>query len=531
MLTFTVHDLLAKNLPANAGRIAVIARGKSVTYGELAKRVEATAAWLQAAGVARGDRVGIHLPKSVEEIVATFAVARIGAVFVNINYSWTAAQLEFIVKDSSAKVLFTDARRAKALASLPVVSELKHVIVEGEAPPAANMVSWNSFELKECPIPVPAIDADLAGLLYTSGSTGKPKGVMFSHRNIVLGARIVAKYLNNTPEDRILSLLPLSFDYGLNQITTMFLVGGSVVLQPVSLPAEIVKTMATNDVTGVALVAPSWVQVARYLEEAPVKFPKLRYVTNSGGKIPLGTLEKMPGLFPGVEIFLMYGLTEAFRSTYLPPHLFKTKMGSIGRAIPNTEIFVVDAEKGICGPGEQGELLHRGGLISGGYWNNPAATEEKIKVNKHLRPLIGDEKVVHSGDIVRVDEDGYLWFVSRMDTMIKCSGYRLSPTEVEEIVSGHAGVIENVAFGVDDDELGQVVHVAVGVAVEGDFKVEDLHQFCVKKMPSYMVPRKIHTFDGNMPRTSSGKIDRPAVIKQCLESLAAKDQPNAISTK
>jgi acyl-CoA synthetase (AMP-forming)/AMP-acid ligase II len=388
------------------------------------------------------------------------------------------------------------------------------------------MISWNSFAEKTCPLPDPAIDSDLAGLLYTSGSTGKPKGVMFSHRNIVLGARIVAKYLGNTPQDRVLSLLPLSFDYGLNQITTMFLVGGSVVLQPVSLPAEIVKTMAANDVTGVALVAPSWVQVVRYLEEAPTKFPKLRYVTNSGGKIPLGALEKMPDLLPGVEIFLMYGLTEAFRSTYLPPYLFKTKMGSIGRAIPNTEIFVVDPERGICGPGEQGELLHRGGLISGGYWNNPAATEEKIKVNKHLRPLIGDEKVVHSGDIVRMDEDGYLWFVSRMDTMIKCSGYRLSPTEVEEIVSGHERVMETVAFGVDDDDLGQVVHVAVGIETVDEFKVEDLHHFCVKKMPSYMVPKKIYAFSGNMPRTSSGKIDRPTVIKQCLEGLAAGAQPN-----
>jgi acyl-CoA ligase (AMP-forming) (exosortase A-associated) len=519
MLTFTVHDLLAKNIPANASRIALVSRGQSITYGELADRVESTAAWLHAAGVKRGDRIGIHLPKSVEEVVATFAVARIGAVFVNINYQWTTSQMEFIVKDSGAKVLFTDARRAKVIAELPVASELTHVVVNGEAPKVKNFTSWNTFETKKCPIPDPTIDPDLAGLLYTSGSTGKPKGVMFSHRNIILGARIVARYLGNTAEDRVLSLLPLSFDYGLNQITTMFLVGGSVVLQSVSLPAEIVKTVATNDVTGVALVAPSWVQVVRYLEEAPTKFPKLRYVTNSGGKIPLGALEKMPGLFPGVEIFLMYGLTEAFRSTFLPPHLFKSKMGSIGRAIPNTEIFVVDPERGICGPGEQGELLHRGGLISGGYWNNPAATDEKIKVNKHLRPLIGDEKVVHSGDIVRMDEEGYLWFVSRMDTMIKCSGYRLSPTEVEEILSGHQQVLETVAFGVEDEELGQVVHVAVGTSANGDFKLEDLQHFCVKKMPSYMVPKKIYTFAGTMPRTSSGKIDRPTVIKQCLEGI------------
>jgi acyl-CoA ligase (AMP-forming) (exosortase A-associated) len=522
MLTFTVHDLLAKNIPSNTGRTALVFKGEAITYGELAKRVESTAAWLHAAGVRRGDRVGIHLPKSFEEVVATFAVARIGAVFVNINYSWTTSQLEFIVKDSGSTVLFTDARRAKVIAELPVVTELKHVIVNGDAPAAKNMVSWKGFEEKVCPIADPAIDHDLAGLLYTSGSTGKPKGVMFSHGNIVLGARIVAKYLSNTAEDRVLSLLPLSFDYGLNQITTMFLVGGSVALQLVSLPAEIVKTVATNDVTGMALVAPSWVQVVRYLEEAPTKFPKLRYLTNSGGKIPLGALEKMPSLFPGVEIFLMYGLTEAFRSTFLPPHLFKSKMGSIGRAIPNTEIFVVDPEHGICGPGEQGELLHRGGLISGGYWNNPAATEEKIKVNKHLRPLIGEEKVVHSGDLVRLDEEGYLWFVSRLDTMIKCSGYRLSPTEVEEILSRHDRIVETIAFGVDDEELGQVVHVAVGIEANGGFDLEEVHRFCVKNMPNYMVPKKIYTITGNMPRTSSGKIDRPTVIKQCLEGVVAK---------
>jgi acyl-CoA synthetase (AMP-forming)/AMP-acid ligase II len=428
-------------------------------------------------------------------------------------------------------VLFTDARRAKVIAELPVVNELKHVIVNGDAPAAKNMVAWKSFEAKTCPIAVPAIDQDLAGLLYTSGSTGKPKGVMFSHHNIVLGARIVAKYLSNTAEDRVLSLLPLSFDYGLNQIMTMFLVGGSVALQAVSLPAEIVKTVATNEVTGLALVAPSWVQVIRYLEEAPTKFPKLRYVTNSGGKIPLGALEKMPSLLSGVEIFLMYGLTEAFRSTFLPPHLFQSKMGSIGRAIPNTEIFVVDAERGICGPGQQGELVHRGGLISGGYWNNPTATEEKIKVNKHLRPLIGEEKVVHSGDIVRVDEDGYLWFVSRMDTMIKCSGYRLSPTEVEEIVSTHEQVMETVAFGVDDDELGQVVHLALGVDANSDFKLEEFQRFCVKKMPNYMVPKKVYTFSGSMPRTSSGKIDRPTVIKQCLEGTIPNQQSNQPQVK
>jgi acyl-CoA ligase (AMP-forming) (exosortase A-associated) len=517
MIVFTVHDLLAKNIPENGHRTALILSGKPVSYQELWERVESTAALLCAAGVSRGDRVCIHLPKSIEEVVATFAVARIGAVFVNINYQWTASQLEFILKDSGAKVLFTDSRRIRMIGELPEVRRLERVIVSGQIQTGDNRSAWDAASRQECTLINPAIDLDLAALLYTSGSTGKPKGVMFTHRNIVLGANIVAKYLSNSQDDRILSLLPLSFDYGLNQIMTMFLVGGTVVLQSVSMPAEIIKTVTSNDVTGVALVAPSWVQVIRYLEQVPTRFPKLRYVTNSGGKIPLPFLEIMQDLLPEVEIFLMYGLTEAFRSTFLPPRLFKTKMGSIGRAIPNTEIFIVDPERGICGPGEQGELIHRGGLISAGYWNNQASTDDRIKVNPHLKPLIGEEKVVHSGDLVRMDEDGYLWFVSRLDSMIKCSGYRLSPTEVEEIVSRYDGVIESVAFGMDDDELGQVVHAAVAIDSGDNFSLDDMQKFCLKNMPSYMVPKQIHLFYGSMPRTSTGKIDRQTVIQKCAE--------------
>jgi acyl-CoA ligase (AMP-forming) (exosortase A-associated) len=520
MLGFTVSDLLEKNLEANASRVALIIKDQSLTYGELANRVNQTAAYLHLAGIVRGDRVGIHLPKSIDEVVATFAVARIGAVFVNINYQWVAHQLEYIVRDCGIRALFTDTRRAGQIAQTPLSDAIDRIIVRGSAPPLPNMVAWDGLTDSGILPPCPSIDADLAALLYTSGSTGNPKGVMFSHRNIILGARSVAKYLRNSPEDRILSLLPLSFDYGLNQIMTMFLVGGAVVLQPVSLPAEIAKTVAAKQVTGVALVAPSWVQLVRYLQDAPMEFPALRYITNSGGKIPLRTLEAMPGIFPNVDIYLMYGLTEAFRSTYLPPELFSSKMGSIGKAIPNTEIFVVDPERGLCRPGEQGELVHRGGLISLGYWNNQAATDEKIRVNEHLRSIIGEEKVLHSGDTVRIDDDGCLWFVGRADSMIKCSGFRLSPNEVEEILSSYPDIAEAVAFGVDDEELGQVVHAAVTGHNDAAVNRDALHRFCLVNMPKYMVPRKIHVHQKTMPRTANGKIDRQQVIAEC----AAQDK-------
>ena len=516
MSPFTVFDLLADNASVNNDKAALILKDEVWTYGELLEEVEKVAAFLHSAGIRRGHRVGIHLPKSIQEIAATFAIARLGAVFVNINYQWSDTQLRHVLGDCDIRILFTDGRRAKRLFSTGVLDEIGLTIVKGTPPDHSGVIAWDSLEAHAAPPPCPSSIVDLAALLYTSGSTGKPKGVMLSHQNIILGAQSVSRYLGNTGDDRVLSLPPLSFDYGLNQITTTFLVGGTVVLQPVAIPAEIAKTVEQNKVTGLALVSPSWVQLVRYLVQVPTRFSSLRYLTNTGGKIPQSVLEQMPALFPGAEIFLMYGLTEAFRSTYLAPDLFGQKMGAIGRAIPGEEIYVVDPEKGVCGPGEPGELIHRGGLISQGYWNNPDATKEKIRSNPHLQSIIGDEKVLHSGDIVCADQDGDLWYVGRVDSMIKSSGHRISPTEVEEIVCQHPEVKEAVAFGVDDDEIGQVIHIAVSTEAWRELKEAELRKLCVERMPTYMVPRKCYIQDEEFPRTPTGKTDRQSVINQCL---------------
>jgi acyl-CoA synthetase (AMP-forming)/AMP-acid ligase II len=243
----------------------------------------------------------------------------------------------------------------------------------------------------------------------------------------------------------------------------------------------------------------------------------LRYVTNSGGKIPGTILEAMPRVLPGVQIYLMYGLTEAFRSTYLPPELFHRKAGSIGRAVPNVEVFVVDPTTGSCGPGEVGELIHRGSLVSRGYWGDPALTAERIRPNPHLAPLIGDEPVLHSGDLVRLDDEGYLWFVGRADGMIKCSGYRISPTEVEEVLYQSEVVEDAVAFGVPDELLGQAVHAVVALRPGRTADEAALRRFCEPRMPTYMVPARIRVWDGALPRTANGKLDRPAVIRASLD--------------
>lgn len=511
-------DLLTAGTSRHGNAVAVCDRGETCSYATLHLRVGEVAAGLQRAGVKRGDRVGIHLPKSLDEIIFTFATSRLGAIFVNVNYSWTAEQLEYVIKDCGIEILLTDVRRMNSLKrNSPFFSGVRiyaSVGLESEGAEAPL--------LKTVP---GVIDADLAALLYTSGSTGKPKGVMLTHRNLIAGAQSVASYLQNTCDDRILSILPLSFDYGLSQVTTSFLSGASVVLQPVMMAAEILSSIREHGITGVAAVPTIWVQLVKYLAENDQVVENLRYVTNSGGKIPRAVLEQMPRVFPGADIFLMYGLTEAFRSSYLPPELFREKMGSMGRAIPNVELFVVNDETGVCGPGEEGELVHRGSLIGKGYWGNPEATAEKIRPNTHLRHLIGDEPVLHSGDLVEWDNDGFLWFVGRADGLIKCSGFRISPEEVEDHFFRMNHVKAVAAFGVPDEILGEAVHVAVCVdpfSGEGDGWSElerGFQRACRQSMPNYMVPRTIHLWEGTFPLTSSGKLDRPRIKGTLLSGI------------
>ena len=510
------HDLLDKNLAHRPGHPAVIDGQRQATYGDLAKQVDATAGWLADVGVKRGDRVGVHLRKSIEEVVAMFAAARIGAVMVNINHQWTAHQLDYVLRDCGVKALVIDQRPAVEFAKQDKPDTLKHVLVKGNAPDDPLMTSWSDLPADLKPPPRVGVDSDLAALLYTSGSTGQPKGVMLSNLNLLNGARSVAQYVKNRPEDRLLSLLPFSFDYGLSQLTTMCLVGGTIVVQNVMMPVEIVKSLVNHKITGFAAVPPAWIPVVRHLNEAPTDLPHLRYITNSGGKIPGNILELMPKVFPGVEIYLMYGLTEAFRSTYLPPELYEKKMGSMGRAIPNVETFIVDDEIGVSGPGQQGELVHRGSLVSLGYWGRPDITAEKIKPCPQLKDLFGDEKVCYSGDLVRIDEDGDYWFVSRKDAMIKSSGFRISPTEIEDVISKSGTVGHVVAFGAPDEMLGQAVE-AVVTPIEGqNLDMDQLMAYCRDNMPNYMAPRKIHLWDGEMPRTGSGKLDRPTITKVFL---------------
>lgn len=505
-------DLLAANLARAPDKIACIDPDRRISYAGLAQEAGRVADWLRARHIKAGDRVIVQIRKGIDEVAAMFGIWKIGGVVVNVNSHWTPAQLAYVAQDcrAAAAIITPQAKAAQAQAA-----------ARGEAALAAALPClcqgangegdlWAQLPPDQAGAATTVDPAGLAMIIYTSGSTGLPKGVMLSHRNIRIGAESVASYLKLDETDRLLSVLPYSFDAGLNQLTTMMLTGGTVVHQALSMPAEVIRMAQAEEVTGIAGVPPLWGPIVRLLDHAPRALPHLRRITNTGGKIAPNILELMPKVFPAVDIYLMYGLTEAFRSTYLPPERFQAKMGSIGQQIPNAQVFVIKSGEGIAGAGEQGELVHAGPLVSMGYWERPDLTAAKIRPCPELAPLLGDQPVVWSGDLVRVDDDGDLWFVSRMDDIIKTMGFRLSPTEVEDLIAQSGMVGDVVAYGVDDAEKGQAVQIAVSLLDPADLHALQGH--AKRKLAHYMQPGHIHCWDGPMPRTASGKLDRPAII-------------------
>jgi acyl-CoA ligase (AMP-forming) (exosortase A-associated) len=363
------------------------------------------------------------------------------------------------------------------------------------------------------------IDTDMAAIFYTSGSTGNPKGVVLSHRNIVAGAKSVASYLGNHAGDTLLAVLPLSFDAGFSQLTTAFHVGARVVLLNYLLPRDVLRAMERECVTALTAVPPLYIQLAQ------LEWPKgldgtLRYFANTGGRMPRETLTLLRQRVPRAKPFLMYGLTEAFRSTYLPPEEVDRRPDSIGKAIPNAEILVLREDGSECAPDEPGELVHRGALVGMGYWNDVEKTAERYRALPASAPgrprgLPLPEIAVFSGDTVRRDADGFLYFIGRRDEMMKTSGYRVSPTEVEEILYATRLVGECAAFGVEHAQLGQVIQVvATPPANAPTLDTPALLAECRARMPAYMVPAVVHAVPGPLPRNPNGKIDRKLLATQ-----------------
>jgi acyl-CoA ligase (AMP-forming) (exosortase A-associated) len=385
--------------------------------------------------------------------------------------------------------------------------------VLGAAPAAAGVTThtWDDFRIPAGEhIEPDVIDVDMAAILYTSGSTGKPKGVVLSHRNVLTGGTSVSQYLENDEDDVILAALPLSFDAGFSQLTTAFTVGAHVVLVNYLLARDIVRLCAKHQVTGLTCVPPLYIQLTE--QEWPVEATQsLRYFANTGGRMPKSTLTKLRAIFPQAKPYLMYGLTEAFRSTYLDPAEVDRRPDSIGKAIPNAEILVVRPDGTPCAPGEEGELVHRGALVAMGYWNDPEKTAVRFKpAPGRDRGITTTELAVWSGDIVKADGDGFLYFVGRNDEMIKTSGYRVSPTEIEEVVYGTGLVRDAVALGVDDPRLGQRIVLVVS---GDDLDKTALLGVLKQQLPLYMLPSDV-IVRGELPRSPNNKFDRNLIRQQ-----------------
>ncbi|WP_127481229.1 acyl-CoA ligase (AMP-forming), exosortase A system-associated [Nocardioides pantholopis] len=528
-----LHDLLDEQARVHGDRPALTSQDVTLDYATLARRVHDLAAGLRARDLARGDRVGIWLDKRLETVESILATSAAGGVFVPVNPLLKPAQVAHVLGDCDVRVLVTTPQRWATLAGeadrLPALEQVLLVAAgadpagdaPGPVPVALEDVRAAGAAARRAAYPrvgsglEPRVDLDVAAILYTSGSTGRPKGVVLSHRNLLVGAESVSEYLGNTPEDVLLAALPLSFDAGLSQVTTALAVGAHVVLVNYLLPADVVRLCARHGVTGLTCVPPLWLQLAGV--DWPPEATRLRYFANTGGRMPRATLTRLRELFPQARPFLMYGLTEAFRSTYLDPAEVDRRPDSIGRAVPDAEILVVRADGTPAAPGEEGELVHRGPLVALGYWNDPERTAQRFRpLPGRQEPWRAPELAVWSGDTVVADEEGFLYFVGRDDDMIKTSGYRVSPTEVEEAAHDSGLVGDVAAVGVDDDRLGQRIVLVAGPpagAVPADVDTRALTAHLRRRLPLFMVPAEVRLMD-RLPRSPNGKLDRVLLRKE-----------------
>ena len=469
---------------------ALLERERNWTYAGCEAAVAAIAGWLGGQGLAPGARIATWLPKTVLACLMPLAVARAGLVHVPINPALRRAQVAHILDDSGATLLVTQPARTATLEAGDLPSGCR-TVADGEVPTTGPGPGRSDAD-----------PAGLAAILYTSGSTGRPKGVMLSHANLWLGAIAVAHYLRLTPADRVLGVLPLSFDYGQNQLFSTWAAGAAVAPLDYLAPRDVVKAVARVGATTLAGVPPLWVQL---LEVDWPAETTLRRLTNSGGALTERLVRGLRARLPQADLYAMYGLTEAFRSTYLDPALIDTHPDAMGRAIPFAEVMVVRPDGQRAAPGAAGELVHAGSLVAQGYWHDPERTAQRFRPAPDWSASGG--VAVWSGDTVVEGADGLLRFVGRDDEMIKSAGNRISPREVEEAVLAGGEAREAVAVGVPDARLGQAITVMLAGAPAGEAA---LRARLRTLLPSFMQPTT-YLWRVDLPRNANGKLDRAAI--------------------
>jgi amino acid adenylation domain-containing protein len=509
--------LVSEFLQASASRfpdkVALICDGQQLTYAQIDRYTDNLASGLLKLGLGKGNRVAVWLPNSVEAVLAIFAILKIGAVFTVVNASTKQDKLEHILNNCAASGLFALARyRSTAATLLQCVPSLHVAVVCGdeatEQGPAhqamrhfGKLLESDGSTLPECP----AIDIDLACLIYTSGSTGDPKGVMSTHKNVVFAASSIIKYLENTPDDVVINVLPLSFDYGLYQLLMVFKFGGTLVLErSFAFPAAILNRISEEKVTGLPGV-PTLFAMILQMDLSRFDLSSIRYLTNTAAALPVEHIQLLRATFSWARLYSMYGLTECKRTLYLPPEELDRRPGSVGIAIPGTEVWIEDEDGSRLGAGQIGELVVRGSHVMQGYWGDPEETAKRYRPGRYPA-----ERLLYTGDLFRMDQDGFLYFIARQDDIIKSRGEKVAPKEVESVLYRLPGVVEVAVIGVGDELLGNAIKALI-VGQEGHQLTErDVLRHCTQNLEDFMVPRHIEFID-SLPKTSSGKINKLAL--------------------
>ncbi len=504
MLLHQRFEHSARNTPDKA---ALVFEGARLSYAELDRAASQLAASLQQRGVQRGDRVASFLDNGVEAVVSLYAALKCGAVFMPVNPLTKRDKLAYLLNDSRASALIAHAALKGEFEGALAHNQSVHTcFVAGarNAPLPADPRCLPYPTHSEAALTPPAlIDQDLAAIIYTSGSTGDAKGVMLTHLNMVSAARSISTYLELQPDDRIVCVLPLAFDYGLYQVLMAFLVGATVVLErSFSFPVKVLETMVREQVTvfpGVPTVF-SLLMNLKTLRDHPLDH--LRKITNTAAALSEEHIRQLRNLFPQAQLYSMYGLTECKRVTYLPPEQLDIRPTSVGRGMPNEEVWLVDEAGQRLPLGATGELVIRGSNVMRGYWGKPEETAKRLKPG----PIAG-EMVLHSGDIFRTDNEGWLYFVARKDDIIKSRGEKVSPREVENVLYGMPGILEAAVVGVPDPVLGEAVKAFVTLKAGVELSERDVIKYCLSKLESFMAPKHV-TFVDELPKTDTGKIKK-----------------------
>jgi amino acid adenylation domain-containing protein len=503
-----LHDYLSRSAARLGDKVALVCLKRRLTYRQLEESANALAHALVGRGVARGDRVIVFADNIVETVIAFWAVLKASAVVAVVHPSTKADKLQYLINDCRPSALIADNRLREVWLAPSLSSHIRCLVACGASDGAverdSRLVRWDEALESGDRLHAPArrsIDIDLAAIVYTSGSTGEPKGVMLSHRNMLTAATSISAYLGLREDEVILNVLPLSFDYGLYQMIMAFRSGARLVLEKsFAFPAQTLQLMVQEGVTGFPGVPTMFAVLAEMKSLGEYDLSRIRYVTNTAAALPLKHIFSLKALFPGARIFSMYGLTECKRCTYLPPEDLERKPGSVGIPIPNTEMWIVDEEGRKVPPNTVGQLVIRGATVMQGYWEKPEATAAVLKPG----PLPGD-RVLYTGDFCRMDEEGYLYFVGRMDDIIKSRGEKVAPKEVEAALLDIEGIKEAAVIGVPDALLGQAVKTFVVLEQGTTMTVKDVLRHCQARLESFAVPKYVE-FVPDLPKTATGKI-------------------------